>query len=90
MKLRFDPEKDEWELPDEELSTHLTNALVKFEDNKLAKEQTRRFVATSLFSVAATAGGIFLLVNSTQLLTWLIGLIMIFYAYETTKTYIRS
>jgi len=89
MKLQFEPEKNEWDLPEEELQLVLTQAITKLETQKTLQQQNKRFAITALFVSASVIGATCTLIFG-QFFPILIGAIMYWHAYELAKTYVEG
>jgi hypothetical protein len=89
MKLRFEPEKNEWDLPEAELQAELSKSLAKYDAQKNNQQQNRRFVITALFVTTAVIGATTTLIVG-QFLPVLIGLIMYWNAYDLASKYVAG
>ena len=89
MKLRFEPEKNEWDLPEAELQAELSKSLAKYDAQKNSQQQSRRFVITALFVTTAVIGATITLVMG-QSLPVLIGIIMYWNAYDLARKYVEG
>lgn len=89
MKLRFEPEKNEWELPETELQGELSKALSKYDTMKNSQQQNRRFAITALFVTTAVIGTTCTLVVG-QFFPVLIGLVIYWNAYELARKYVEG
>jgi hypothetical protein len=56
MKIQFDPETNEWELPQSELQTTITRSFTALETQKTRQHQNRKFILTLLFVVTSVVG----------------------------------
>lgn len=89
MKLQFEPEKNEWDLPEPELQAELSRALVKYDAQKSAQHQSRRFAITALFVTSSVIGASCTLVAG-HFLPALFGIIIYWHAYELARKYVEG
>lgn len=89
MKLTFDADKSEWNLPEEALQQHLSTAIVRHEERQLATQASRKFWITGLSVTVAAIGGSVLMLTG-QFLPILIGAVIFWHGYDLAKTYIEG
>ena len=89
MKLQYDPEKNEWELPQGELQATVSRTFTTLETQKTQKQQNRKFALTLLFVTASVIGATCVFIWG-QFYPVLISAIIYWNAYSMASTYMEK